>query len=74
MFFPVNNKLDGNVGSHWSLLVYASDKKHRGFYYHDPIGRANLQHATELMERMSKPNVWKNFTCTASKEETSGLR
>ena len=59
MFFPVNdnNKLDGEGGSHWSLLVYASDEKHRGFYHHDPIGRANLQHATELMERLSKADV-----------------
>ena len=55
VFFPVNdnNKLDGEGGSHWSLLVYTSDKKHRGFYHHDPIGRTNLQHATELMERLS---------------------
>ena len=56
VFLPVNdnNKLDGEGGSHWSLLVYAADEKHRGFYHHDPIGRANLQHATELMERLSK--------------------
>ena len=60
VFFPVNdnNKLDGEGGSHWSLLVYASDEKHRGFYHHDPIGSANLQHATELMERLSKANVF----------------
>ena len=60
MFFPVNNnnKLDGEGGTHWSLLVYASEEKHRGFYHHDPIGRANLQHATELMERLSMADLF----------------
>ena len=52
-----NNKLDGEGGTHWSLLVYTSDEKHRGFYLHDSIGRANLHHATELMERLSKADV-----------------
>ena len=53
VFFSVNdnNKVDSEDGSHWSLLVYASDGNHRGFYHHDPIGSANLQHKTELMER-----------------------
>ena len=60
VFFPVNNnnKLDGEGGSHWSLLVYASDRKHRGFYHHDPIGGANHQHAIELMEGLSKADVF----------------
>ena len=60
VFFPVNNnnKLDGEGGTHWSLLVYASEEKHRGFYHHDPIGRANLQYATELMERLSMADLF----------------
>ena len=54
IFFPLNdnNKLDGEGGNHWSLLVYASDEKHRSFYHHDPIGRANLRHATELRDNL----------------------
>ena len=59
VFFPVNgNKLDGESRNHWSLLVYASDEKHRSFYHHDPIGRANLWHATELMEKLSKADAF----------------
>merc|ERR1712179_756577 len=60
IFFPVNDnkELDSEGGSHWSLLVYASDEKHRGFYHYDPLGSANLQHATELMERLSETNVF----------------
>ena len=48
VFFPVNDndKLDGEGGSHWSLLVYVSGKRHGGFYHHDPINGANLRHAT----------------------------
>ena len=43
VFFPVNNndKVDGEGGSHWSLLVYISDKRHMKFYHHDPIRDAN---------------------------------
>ena len=60
VFFPVNNnnKLDGEGGSHWSLLVYASDKRHRGFYHHDPISGTNLQHATELMEFIKGQHIF----------------
>merc|ERR1712179_275200 len=63
VFFPVNDnkELDSEGDSHWSLLVYASDEKHRGFYHHDPLGSANLQHATELMERLSETSVFPKF-------------
>ena len=57
MVFLINNKLNGEGGSHWSLLIYVSDNKHRGFYHHDPMGNANLKHATELMEGLSKADV-----------------
>ena len=54
-----DKELDSEGGSHWSLLiVYASDEKHRGFYHHAPLGSANLQHATDLMERLSETNVF----------------
>jgi len=56
--FPVNNnKLNGEGGSHRSLLINVSDNKYRGFYHHDPIGNASLKHATELMEGLSKFDV-----------------
>ena len=37
--------------------MYTSDKKHKGFYHHDPMGRANLRHAVELMEKLSNADV-----------------
>ena len=57
IFSVNNNKLNGEGGTHWSLLVYTSDEKHRGFYHHDPMGRANLHHAVELMEKLSNADV-----------------
>ena len=52
IFFSVsdNNQTDGEGGTHWSLLMYSSDEKQGGFYHHDPMGRANIHHAVELME------------------------
>ena len=43
IFFPVNNNdnVDGEGYSHWSLLVYISDKRHMNFYHYDPISGAN---------------------------------
>ena len=60
VFFPVNNndKVDGEGGSHWSLLVYISDKRHVKFYHHDPISGANHRHANELIKNLSKANTF----------------
>merc|ERR1711874_444940 len=59
VFFPVNNndKVDGEGGSHWSLLVYISDKRHVKFYHHDPISSANHRHANKLIKNLSKANT-----------------
>ena len=59
IFFPVNNnnQLEGEGGTHWSLLVYSSVEKHRGFHHHDPMGRANINHAVELMEKLSNADA-----------------
>ena len=39
ILFPVNNndKVEGEGGSHWSLLVYISDKRDVNFYHYDPV-------------------------------------
>merc|ERR1711874_499184 len=60
VFFPVNNddKVDGEGGSHWSLLVYISNKKYVKFYHHDPISGANNRHANELIKNLSKANTF----------------
>ena len=60
VFFPVNNNdnVDGEGGSHWSLLVYISDKRHVKFYHHDPISGANHRHANELIKNLSKANTF----------------
>merc|ERR1711874_346425 len=60
VFFPVNNndKVDGEGGSHWSLLVYISDKRHVKFYHHDPICGANHRHTNKLIKNLSKANTF----------------
>jgi len=63
VFFPVNNnnKVDGEGGSHWSLLVYISDKGHGKFFHHDPISNTNYRHAKELVENLSRANTFFKF-------------
>merc|ERR1712179_598303 len=60
VFFPVNNNdnVDGEGGSHWSLLVYISDKRHVKFYHHAPISGANHRHANELIKNLSKAKTF----------------
>ena len=50
VFLPVNNRTDemnGDGGSHWSLLVYY--RKSHSFYHYDSIKGKNWNHAKELM-------------------------
>ena len=60
VFFPVNNndRVDGEGGSHWSLLVYISDKRHVKFFHHDLISDANHRHANKLIGNLSRANTF----------------
>merc|ERR1712121_39393 len=58
ILFPVNNnnRVEGEGGSHWSLLVYISDK--RNFYHYDPIRGANNRQANELVRKLSETDTF----------------
>merc|ERR1712121_551555 len=60
ILFPVNNndRVEGEGGSHWSLLVYISDKSDVNFYHYDPIRGANNRQANELVRKLSETNTF----------------
>merc|ERR1711888_176562 len=60
ILFPVNNndRVEGGGGSHWSLLVYISDKRDVNFDHYDPIRGANNRQANELVRKLSETNTF----------------
>ena len=60
ILFPVNNndRVEGEGGSHWSLLVYISDKRDVNFYHYDPIRGANNRQANELVRKLSETDTF----------------
>ena len=54
VFYPVSNNNQVNKpggGTHWSLLVYSTEKD--VYYHHDPIYPTNEMHALELIRKIS---------------------
>merc|ERR1712121_37688 len=48
----------GEGGSHWSLLLYISDKRDVNFYHYDPIRGANNRQANKLVRKLSETNTF----------------